>query len=150
MKLTIEIDDELYAELSADFYVPVLRWRRFNSLCGTGEAICNIYPRKHARATPPFELVQDRGRELEKKLPQQRIIPSQSPTDATDTDYVLHGDGFKGDERTKIVKAAKLLHEQEGVVEIDENAEISDARDRGGDDGVYVEAWLWVPGEEIK
>ena len=37
-------------------------------------------------------------------------------------------------------KAAKALHEDEGEVEIDDGAMVSE----GDDDGAYVAAWVWV------
>lgn len=39
-------------------------------------------------------------------------------------------------------RAIELYHE-DGEIEIDENARVS----AGGDDGAYVEAWVWVPGK---
>jgi hypothetical protein len=39
---------------------------------------------------------------------------------------------------------AKSLFEEEGEIEIDLNAKVS----RGGDNGAYVQAWVWVPEDE--
>jgi len=36
---------------------------------------------------------------------------------------------------------AKRLYHQEGEIEVDDKARVS----RGGKDGAYVEAWVWVP-----
>lgn len=36
---------------------------------------------------------------------------------------------------------AKELHQEEGQIEVDDNARVS----RGHDDGAYVQAWVWVP-----
>ena len=41
--------------------------------------------------------------------------------------------------------AAKRMFEDEGTLEIDDNAIVS----AGSDPGAYVEAWVWVPDEEI-
>ncbi len=41
---------------------------------------------------------------------------------------------------SQFVEAARELYEQEGEIEIDDNATIS----RGDDDGAYVQAWVWV------
>jgi hypothetical protein len=128
MKLTIHVDDELYRVLKDANYVPVLRVIKHNEghgvLCSLGEAIANI-----------------KRRDLDEKLPTIAIGYG---------DVVLYDDGIAPEERAKIVKAAHELHAQEGVCEIDDNAEISDARADGGDDGVYVQGWLWVPGEDFK
>jgi hypothetical protein len=43
-------------------------------------------------------------------------------------------------------EAAHRLHHADGEVEIDENAKLS----RGDDPGCYVEAWVWVPNEDVK
>jgi len=39
---------------------------------------------------------------------------------------------------------AKALYQEEGRIEIDDNAKIS----RGTEDGAYVQAWVWVEFEE--
>lgn len=44
-----------------------------------------------------------------------------------------------------IRQTAKHLYEEEGLVEIDDGAEIS----HGGDPGAYVQAWVWVPYEDV-
>ena len=41
--------------------------------------------------------------------------------------------------------AAKRLYHDEGSVEIDDGAEVS----KGSDEGAYVQAWVWVPADEI-
>ena len=40
-------------------------------------------------------------------------------------------------------RAMELYHE-DGEIEIDDSAEVS----IGGDDGAYVQAWVWVPLED--
>lgn len=40
---------------------------------------------------------------------------------------------------------AKQIHECEGTLEVDDGAVVS-----RGDDGAYVQAWVWVPRKEIK
>jgi hypothetical protein len=52
-------------------------------------------------------------------------------------------------EEAAIREAARLIYEEEGQIEIDSNAPIGDARSEGGDDGVYVQAWVWVPSYAI-
>jgi hypothetical protein len=44
------------------------------------------------------------------------------------------------------IQAAKALFEQEGKLEIDADAKVS--RNEGGDDGAYVQAWVWVENED--
>ncbi len=39
---------------------------------------------------------------------------------------------------------AKEMYQQEGEIEVDNDALIS----RGDDEGAYVEAWVWVPSRE--
>lgn len=41
--------------------------------------------------------------------------------------------------RTHIVALAKKQHEEEGVLEIDRSASVSE----GGENGAYVAAWVW-------
>jgi len=41
---------------------------------------------------------------------------------------------------------AKELYQQEGEIEVDNNARVS----FGDDNGAYVEAWVWVPSNEEK
>lgn len=41
---------------------------------------------------------------------------------------------------------ARRLYHQDGEIEVDDNARVS----RGGEDGAYVEAWVWVPTHEEK
>jgi hypothetical protein len=52
-----------------------------------------------------------------------------------------------GERRRKaIIELARARHAaiwQEGEVELDDTARLSE----GGDNGVYVEAWVWVPFE---
>jgi hypothetical protein len=36
---------------------------------------------------------------------------------------------------------AKELYHEEGEIEVDDNARVSS----GGDEGAYVEGWVWVP-----
>ena len=40
----------------------------------------------------------------------------------------------------QMIKAAKKLHERDGVIMIDSDAKVS----YGSDSGVYVAAWVWV------
>ena len=42
--------------------------------------------------------------------------------------------------RSEIIQLARDRHEDEGQVEIDENAQLSE----GNDNGCYVQAWVWV------
>lgn len=44
------------------------------------------------------------------------------------------------------VKAAKSIYHREGEIEVDDTAEISESPDG---DGAYVQAWVWVPIEEL-
>lgn len=48
----------------------------------------------------------------------------------------------------EFIKAAREQYQQDGEVEIDDNAVVS----RGSDNGAYVQAWVWVdddhPSEE--
>lgn len=44
-------------------------------------------------------------------------------------------------------RAARRLHERDGVIEIEEFAHIEDADDRPG---VWVEAWVWVSDEDVR
>lgn len=44
------------------------------------------------------------------------------------------------EKRKAYVSAARAIHEAEGTLEIDDNAEISE----GGNRGAYVQAWVWV------
>jgi len=41
---------------------------------------------------------------------------------------------------------AKELYNEDGRIEVDDRARVS----AGTDDGVYVEAWVWVPFEEAR
>ena len=44
------------------------------------------------------------------------------------------------------IAAARRKYAREGEIEVDENAKVS----RGDDPGAYVQAWVWVPEEEVK
>lgn len=44
-------------------------------------------------------------------------------------------------------EAHRRVH-AEGSIEVDEDAIVSDARDDGGDDGAYVQAWVWITSKE--
>ena len=44
------------------------------------------------------------------------------------------------DRRLEIVELARNEHQQDGEVEIDDNAQLSE----GNDNGCYVRAWVWV------
>lgn len=46
-------------------------------------------------------------------------------------------------ERQKWIEKARAQYQNEGTIEIDDNAEVS-----RGDDGAYIHAWVWVPNEE--
>jgi hypothetical protein len=46
--------------------------------------------------------------------------------------------------QTAYRRAAIHQHHDEGVIEIDENARVSD----GADGGAYVQAWVWVSDED--
>lgn len=41
---------------------------------------------------------------------------------------------------TQMIAAARALYQNEGEIEIDDNAVIS----RGDEPGAYVQAWVWV------
>jgi len=43
------------------------------------------------------------------------------------------------------VEAAKLLHHDEGTLEVDDNAAVS----RSSDGGAYIQAWVWVGNEDV-
>ena len=45
-------------------------------------------------------------------------------------------------------EAARKEYQREGEIEIDDEAEVSRANEVGGDDGAYVQAWVWVANEE--
>ena len=46
---------------------------------------------------------------------------------------------------SKYIAAARRIHGREGEVEIDGGALVS----YGGDPGAYVQAWVWVPADQI-
>jgi hypothetical protein len=47
--------------------------------------------------------------------------------------------------RLAIIELAREQHQDDGTCEIDDNAVVSDlAADQGGDNGAYVQAWVWV------
>jgi hypothetical protein len=46
--------------------------------------------------------------------------------------------------RQKIVSHAKEYYEDEGELEFDDNAEVSE-NDDTQEDGAYVQCWKWVP-----
>lgn len=46
-------------------------------------------------------------------------------------------------ERQTWIEKAREYYQEEGNIEIDNNAEISKS-----DEGAYVQAWVWVPNEE--
>ena len=58
----------------------------------------------------------------------------------------LASDKAKEAEDDKWRAMAKTLHEEEGTLEIDDNAVVS----YGDDPGCYVAAWVWVPDEEAE
>lgn len=47
------------------------------------------------------------------------------------------------------VQAAKRLYHEEGEIEVDDSARVS-SHALGGDEGTYVQAWVWVPDAEAK
>lgn len=48
-------------------------------------------------------------------------------------------------EEIRYREAAHTLHVKDGTLEIDSNAEIS-----RGDGGAYVQAWIWVPQDQLE
>lgn len=50
-------------------------------------------------------------------------------------------------EREKYVAAAQRRHQDEGTLEIDEGATVSDSGD-SEEGGCYVQAWVWVTDED--
>jgi hypothetical protein len=50
--------------------------------------------------------------------------------------------------RRRYAAAAKRRYHKEGEVEVDDNAKLSIADPPDG--GAYVQAWVWVPEEEVK
>jgi len=42
--------------------------------------------------------------------------------------------------RSEIIELARQQHEEDGEVEIDDNAQLSE----GDDNGCYVQAWVWA------
>lgn len=48
------------------------------------------------------------------------------------------------------VEAARRLHHEDGEVEIDDRPRISRSEDQDGEQGAYVQAWVWVPREEAR
>jgi hypothetical protein len=56
----------------------------------------------------------------------------------------VDSDGLTKKERESYIRRAKEQYEEEGSVEIDDNALLS----VGMDKGVYVQAWVWVYDED--
>lgn len=52
----------------------------------------------------------------------------------------------KSERLEAIIELARAKHQSEGSVEIDDNAELNETGmlDQGGDNGCYVQAWVWV------
>ena len=48
----------------------------------------------------------------------------------------------------KFIRAAKKIYEDEGVIEVDADADISD-NETGEAGGCYVQAWVWVRDDEV-
>jgi hypothetical protein len=46
------------------------------------------------------------------------------------------------------IEAARREYQLEGEIEVDDNAIVSTNDD--GEDGAYVQAWVWVPNEFIE
>lgn len=72
----------------------------------------------------------------DKKLAQ--IGVSSGLIEIVDEDPEATKAAFERDE--KIIAMARAQYNEEGVIEIDEHASVSE----GGDNGAYVEAWVWV------
>lgn len=51
--------------------------------------------------------------------------------------------------RQEIVDMAKEIYHKDGEVEVDDNAKLSESGP-GGDNGCYVQAWVWVGFEATK
>jgi len=51
--------------------------------------------------------------------------------------------------RKQMIAAAQSLYQSEGEIEIDDNAKVSKA-EGNPDNGAFVQAWVWVSGEEAK
>lgn len=49
-------------------------------------------------------------------------------------------------ERKEIIELARKEHQRDGECEIDNDAKLSE----GGDNGTYVQAWVWVSFEDTK
>lgn len=64
---------------------------------------------------------------LEKKVSEARVILNDLVSPKTKRNVT-------------IVEMAKSEHEDEGTIEVDDNAIVSE----GDDNGAYVEAWVWV------
>ncbi len=47
--------------------------------------------------------------------------------------------------RQKVIKQARETYQDEGILEIDDNARVNVS-----DDGYYVQAWVWVDKEGAK
>lgn len=48
--------------------------------------------------------------------------------------------------RLRCIEVARRLYAEEGTLEIDDNAKLSE----GDDDGMYVQAWVWVNGDALR
>jgi len=67
-----------------------------------------------------------------------KALEAKSP-DKTDRNC-----GLSDENATKVRQYAREQYCEEGSIEIDENAQISDSAAPGGDAGAYVQAWVWV------
>lgn len=69
------------------------------------------------------------------------IEPYKSVHNATGEEVDLIGRAALEDARNEVIRGfAKLEHGEEGCIEVDEDAEVSE----GEENGAYVQAWVWV------
>lgn len=70
-----------------------------------------------------------------------KIIGNGTTTHPLDIEWCGKHSPQPNDERTKeIVEHARDNYEEEGRIEIDDDAKLSD----GDDNGTYVQAWVWI------
>lgn len=67
-----------------------------------------------------------------------KALEAKSP-DKTDRNC-----GFSDEDAAKLRQYARDQYCEEGSIEIDDIAQISDSSSAGGDEGAYVQAWVWV------
>jgi hypothetical protein len=51
--------------------------------------------------------------------------------------------------KKKMIEAARRIFQEEGTIEIDDEATISRA-EKNPEQGAYVQAWVWVTDEEAR